>query len=654
MAGEARDTGSTAALARTELAREAAPSELASTAELPAESSAVPEAAVRLSGEVPRFDDTARRFETGGVIGSGGMGEVVRQVDKNIGRAVAKKMLHPEMHNAVSLQRFVREARVQGQLEHPAVVPVHDFGVDEDGRLFFTMKRIRGQTLSQILDKLAARDREYEARFSRHKLLSSFVQVCLAIEYAHKRGVIHRDLKPSNIMLGDFGEVYVLDWGLAKLTSRSEGDELPVARPSNPRQSTPDVTSDGDMLGTPLYMAPEQMRGRHAAADERADVFSLGAILFEILANEPFRRGKTLLALLSEAENKSRVERPSERGAEVPAELDELCAAALAREPEGRVASARALADAVERYLKGDRDLAARKAQAAELVVAARARLDAPRNERAAALVLALREVLKALALHPGDDDAQRLLVSLMLEGSRDLSPEAYEAFARGDVEMRKLGLRRGIFGYAGWLATFPLAVAVGIRSWPAVLVLVVLTIACLALTIFILRSRVVERADIRVPAVILAVLSAVVAAATSAWLGPFVLTPLVAIAATIMFLVHLRRDEGGVVIGLFMLAGTAPFLVEWLHVFPPAYTFTGGDIVLHARMLSLPELPTILYLAYTAAAFIGILGYFVIQLRKKQRDAERRLFGQAWLLEHLFPSGAAGAGQDQSLRKEG
>ena len=213
--------------------------ELATTAALVVSASGAPEEAVQITGEIPL--SSADRYEVGARIGSGGMGEVVLQIDRNIGRAVAKKMLHPEMHNSISLQRFVREARVQGQLEHPAVVPVHDFGVDDDGRLFFTMKRIRGQTLAQILERLAGHDRDTELKFTRHKLLSAFVQVCLAVEYAHKRGVIHRDLKPSNIMLGDFGEVYVLDWGLAKLTRGSgaagDSEEAPAGRVPSPRAS---------------------------------------------------------------------------------------------------------------------------------------------------------------------------------------------------------------------------------------------------------------------------------------------------------------------------------------------------------------------------------------------------------------------------------
>jgi serine/threonine-protein kinase len=615
-------------------------------------SSASPEARVAVSSELPHLAGPDR-FETGARIGSGGMGEVVLQHDRNIGRAVAKKMLHPEMHGDVSLQRFIREARVQGQLEHPAVVPVHDFGVDADGRLFFSMKRVRGQTLAQILERLAVRDGEALAKHSRHKLLSAFVQVCLAIEYAHKRGVIHRDLKPSNVMLGDFGEVYVLDWGLAKLTSRG-GDErvgevagspTPSLLPP-PRPSSPEMTSDGDFLGTPLYMAPELLLGRHTGTDERLDVFGLGAILFEILTLEPYRRGTTLAALVADVEATTPVERPGERVADVPAELDELCASALARDPSRRLASARALADAVTRYLEGDRDLVARRAQAAELVASARARLDAPGAARADEVVLATREVLKALALSPGDTDAQRLLVACVLEGSSDLSPEAARAFAERDVDVRVQGLRRGIAGFFLWLCAFPLAILVGIREWWLLVTLALLTVGCIAVSALLLRSRAASRS--RAAPVALALLSGVVVALGSAWLGPFVLTPLAACAASTMFLVHATREETPPVLGVWLAVTAIPFAVEWFHLVPPAYAFHGGEIVLHARMLALPEGPTLLFLAYTSLSFVGFLGYFVAQLRGKQRDAERRLFGQAWLLQRLFPGDGGAAAVDE------
>jgi serine/threonine protein kinase len=590
------------------------------------------EGAVHVSRELPQFRGSDR-FETGPRIGSGGMGEVVLQMDRNIGRAVAKKMLHPHVDRPVSIQRFIREARVQGQLEHPAVVPVHDFGLDAEGRLFFSMKLIRGRTLGDILNGLSNKSPAVVLSFSRHKLLSAFVQVCLAVEYAHKRGVIHRDLKPNNVMLGDFGEVYVLDWGLAKLTRLPESEDAEATAPKDTASSeSPEMTSDGDLLGTPLYMAPEQLKGKHAILDERADVFALGVLLFEILTLEPFRRGSALTIMVGEEKSTS-PERPSRRVADVPAELDDLCASALVRDPAGRLGSARALADGVERYLEGDRDLVARRARAAELLQSARIRSTGAAPDS----VTATREVLEALALAPGDLEAQRMLVTLVLESSSALSPEASRAYADRDAEVRAQGLRRGIVAYLLWLCTLPAALYVGVRDYPVLVSLVVITLTCIVASALALRTKTGPRS--RAFALVLTGASALVVALGSAYLGPFVLTPIATCAASTMFLIHGTREEAPAIIAIWLLAVVAMFGVEWLHVVPAAYTFRGGDLVLHARMLNLPEVPTVLFLAYSTLSFVGVLGYFVAQLRGKQREAERQLFGQAWLLQQLFPA---------------
>src|SRR5262245_24735311 len=153
----------------------------------------------------------APRYVVGGVIGKGGMGEVRAARDVDIGRDVAVKRMRAGDPAPGELARFVREARVQGRLDHPAIVPVHELGVDDDGRPYFTMKRLAGTTLAEIL----GRD---DAAAHRPRMLRAFVDVCLAIEFAHARQVVHRDLKPANIVLGDYGEVYVLDWGVARVT----------------------------------------------------------------------------------------------------------------------------------------------------------------------------------------------------------------------------------------------------------------------------------------------------------------------------------------------------------------------------------------------------------------------------------------------------
>jgi serine/threonine-protein kinase len=170
-----------------------------------------------------------RRYEPRELLGEGGMGEVHRCTDARIGREVAMKVMRHADEPGSSTKRFRREALLQANLEHPSIVPVYDVGVDAEGAPCFAMKRVRGQTLRHILTRIAEGDELARRRYPVHKLLGAFSQVCLAIDFAHSRGVIHRDLKPANIMLGDFGEVYVLDWGLASTAGAPDSEDgLPL------------------------------------------------------------------------------------------------------------------------------------------------------------------------------------------------------------------------------------------------------------------------------------------------------------------------------------------------------------------------------------------------------------------------------------------
>ncbi|MDB4992576.1 MAG: Protein kinase, partial [Myxococcaceae bacterium] len=161
----------------------------------------------------------AARYDAHHLLGRGGMGEVRLHRDARIGRDVAMKVIRADQAHQASIRRtrFLREARVQGQLEHPSIVPVYDVGFGKDGALYFTMKRVQGLTFTDIFDKLRKKDPQAVAEHTQRKLLAAFGSVCLAIAFAHTRRVIHRDLKPSNVMVGRFGEVYVLDWGIAKI-----------------------------------------------------------------------------------------------------------------------------------------------------------------------------------------------------------------------------------------------------------------------------------------------------------------------------------------------------------------------------------------------------------------------------------------------------
>ena len=237
------------------------------------------------SPESAAFD---QRYEARAVLGEGGMGEVRLCRDHLVGRDVALKVMQPGAAAHVeSRERFVREARVQGQLEHPAIVPVYDLGVAPRGYAYFTMKRIRGRTLDEIIKLLAAGDAAAAAKYTRRRLLTAFGSVCQAIDFAHQRGVLHRDLKPSNVILGDHGEVYVLDWGLAK----AAGVEDRVGEAVDDLPSATGRTLQGTLLGTPGYMAPEQARGE--PLDHRADLFAAGIVLWELLAGRRFLRAES-------------------------------------------------------------------------------------------------------------------------------------------------------------------------------------------------------------------------------------------------------------------------------------------------------------------------------------------------------------------------
>jgi serine/threonine-protein kinase len=229
-------------------------------------------------------------FQVEGELGHGGMGIVLRARELALGRPLAVKVLldrHDD--NPQIQQRFLEEAQVMGQLQHPGVPAVHQLGQLPDGRPFFSMKLVRGQTLAQLL-----RERQSPAD-ELPRLLSIFAQVCETVAYAHSRGILHRDLKPSNIMVGAFGEVQVMDWGLAKVVARGRAEDQatpPASTIFTVRMSAEGFSSQaGTVVGTPAYMAIEQARGEVAGLDERADVFGLGAILCELLTGEPPYRG---------------------------------------------------------------------------------------------------------------------------------------------------------------------------------------------------------------------------------------------------------------------------------------------------------------------------------------------------------------------------
>jgi serine/threonine protein kinase len=305
----------------------------------------------------------AEKYRVKEELARGGMGAILRAEDPEIRRLVAMKVML-DASDEKGRARFIEEAQVTGQLEHPNIVPVHELGTDPQGRPYFTMKLVKGRSLADVLKGLAATPAAAAPEFTLARLLGIFVNVCNAMAFAHSRGVVHRDLKPANLMLGDYGEVLVMDWGLAKIGNfskprtdrfvRQAVPELPDAVRSL-RQETPEsLTMDGAIMGTPHYMSPEQANGDLARIGPRSDLYSLGAILYEILTLKKPAEGKTVTELLLNV-CEGNIQPPEVRTPErnIPRELSAIAMKALSVRPEGRYATAELLRKDIELYLEG-------------------------------------------------------------------------------------------------------------------------------------------------------------------------------------------------------------------------------------------------------------------------------------------------------------
>jgi len=299
------------------------------------------------------------RFDRVRVLGEGGMGQVELARDNDIRRTVALKRLHADVQSEEALLRFADEVRIVGQLEHPAIVPVYDVGRDESGQVYLVMKHLNGETMEQIIDKLQEGDPAYTARYTIEHRVHLFLGVLDAIRYAHARGVIHRDLKPANIMIGPYGEVTVLDWGIAKpiRTEKGQGSTEPLGRTLVDTQDKRlQETQLGSLAGTPLYMSPEQAAGRNDELDERSDVYSLSVVLFEWLTlGHPLKDKKTVtevIAAVISGVDVSKVGRDAVLGG-TPAEWVNVIEKGMVRDREARFQSVAEFENAIKAVLDG-------------------------------------------------------------------------------------------------------------------------------------------------------------------------------------------------------------------------------------------------------------------------------------------------------------
>lgn len=272
-------------------------------------------------------------------LGEGGMGMVVKAVDVGLDREVAIKRLKPSLMDNESQQRFLQEARATGQLQHPHIPPVYELGQDEAGNPYFALKLVRGQSLRELIDQLRGGDPALHEQYRFPHRLVIFQKVCEAVAYAHKRSILHRDIKPDNIMLGEFGEVFLMDWGLAK------------------DQQAPAVTDPNacNFMGTVLYASPEQLSGE--PADPLHDVYSLGATLYEWLSLKPPFEHKELRQLLTAVLTQKPTDPvfhfDSSQG-RMPVEMSRLVMKAMHRDKAQRFASVQAMIDEIQSILDGE------------------------------------------------------------------------------------------------------------------------------------------------------------------------------------------------------------------------------------------------------------------------------------------------------------
>jgi serine/threonine-protein kinase len=586
----------------------------------------------------------AGRYRLARRIGKGGMGEVMAARDEQVGRDVAIKRMRAAAPSVRAIQRFLREASIQGRLEHPAIVPVHEIGRDADGLPFFVMKKLTGTTLSKVITDPALRE-----RFPLQRVLGAFAEICLALEMAHVRGIVHRDMKPDNILLGDFGEVYILDWGVAKLIGEDDGEFADVGSGSGEH-----ATAVGTTIGTAGYMAPEQACGM-PDIDGRVDVYALGCVLFEILSGQPLHpRGVAGMRSALAGPDA----RPSQRapGREIPPELDALCVAATATERDQRIPRARELGDHVQRFLDGDRDLARRRDLARAHLARAQAAFSATHHEVENAVHVAgggadelhhdtagdddfrrtaMREAAAALALDPALDGAAALVGRLMIEPPRTTPPEVERAIADDEVLTVRANARGGLWALIACVGFTPLLWWISPPGYQYVLAF------SGALVISGLLYLYAYHGGAPKPGLVI-VGNVLMIAMLARMFSPILVAPGVASVLGLALVVTPQRSRVGspIAVSLLYIAATLiPLALERLDAVSRTVSITAAGIVLHAPAVGAAETPTLVVcVLYIVGLIIGTC-WMAHAMRTRARAAHRHLHLQAWQLRQLVPS---------------
>jgi len=562
----------------------------------------------------------ANRYEVGAQLGLGGMGEVVAARDDQLGREVAIKRMRAKTPTEKAMLRFEREARIQGRLDHPAIPPVHELGRDRDGLPFFAMKKLAGTTLAQILAK------PDPARYPRQRLLRALADVCLAVEFAHMRGFVHRDLKPDNIMLGDFGEVHVLDWGVAKVMSESTPDDGYIGVDSGELK-----TREGLAVGTPGYMSPEQADALHDV-DGRADVYALGCMLFEILAGSSLHPTGTagMVSVLEDKDGHPSKRAPSR---DIPPELDSVCAQATTRDRATRLQTARELGEGIQQFLDGDRDIELRRnlardhlARATEAFV----HVDDEDSRRTA-----IREAGRALALDPTLAAAADLVGRLMLEPPRTIPHEVEVEVELDTATIVRRTAKAAIVAYLGYFAFLPLFFWVGVRE-PFYIGAMV---ACCLANIAILAHH--ARSDTKFHPYLLAAGSALLILVLARMFSPFLVAPGTA-AVTALGLMfgpaYVTRRSALVMIAVMSSAVLLPWLAETVGLISHTLTVNEAGINMDSPAMGTSTVPSQFILVGYTIALVTIGVTMGISRRDAERSARRTLHLQSWHLRQLVP----------------